>query len=79
METTTARSDVACMASPKKESLQRNYYKNAFLAAGYSQSKLTPGYWKHEWHPISFILVIDDFGIKYIGKEHVMHLIKTPK
>jgi hypothetical protein len=47
--------------------------------AGYTQSKLTPGYWKHEWRPISFTLVVDDFGVKNIGKEHVMHLIKVLK
>ncbi len=47
--------------------------------AGYTQSKLTPGYWKHKWRPISFTLVVDNFGIKYIGKEHVMHLIKVLK
>ncbi len=41
--------------------------------AGYTQSKLTPRYWKHEWQPISFTLVVDDFGIKYIGKEHLIH------
>jgi hypothetical protein len=29
--------------------------------------------------PISFTLVIDDFGVKYIGKEHVHHLIQTLK
>ena len=46
---------------------------------GYTQSKLTSGYWKHKWRPISFILVVDDFGVKYIGKEHVMHLIKMLK
>ncbi len=48
-------------------------------AAGYTQSKLTPGYWKHEWRPISFTLVVDNFSIKYIGKEHVMHLIRVLK
>ncbi len=47
--------------------------------AGYTQSKLTPGYWKHEWRPISFTLVMDNFGVKYIGKENVMHLIKVLK
>jgi hypothetical protein len=25
--------------------------------------------------PISFMLVVDSFGIKYVGKEHVNHLI----
>ncbi len=47
--------------------------------AGYTQNKLTPGYWKHKWRPISFTLVVDDFGVKYIGNEHVMHLINTLK
>jgi hypothetical protein len=32
--------------------------------AGYRQSKVTPGYWHHEWRPISFTLVVDDFGVK---------------
>jgi hypothetical protein len=45
--------------------------------AGYTQSKITPGYWKHTWHPFSFTLVVDDFGIKYIGKEHVHHLLQV--
>ena len=45
--------------------------------AGYTQSKITPGYWKHTWRPISFTLVMDDFGVKYIGKEHVHHLLQV--
>jgi hypothetical protein len=42
--------------------------------AGYRQSKVTPGYWRHEWRPISFTLVVDDFGVKYINKTDVEHL-----
>jgi hypothetical protein len=45
--------------------------------AGYHQSKVTPGYWRHDWHPISFILVVDDFGVKYIDKDNVEHLISV--
>ena len=45
--------------------------------AGYRQSKVTPGYWRHEWRPISFTLVVDDFGVKYVGRENAEHLIKT--
>jgi hypothetical protein len=44
---------------------------------GYSQSKTTPGLWKHEWQPIIFSLIIDDFGVKYVGKEHAQHLLQT--
>ncbi len=43
---------------------------------GYSQSKTTPGLWKHEWHPVWFSLIVDDFGVKYIGEEHAQHLIQ---
>ncbi len=47
--------------------------------AGYSQSKLTPGYWTHTWRPISFTLVVDDFGVKYINKDDVHHLLNVLK
>jgi hypothetical protein len=41
---------------------------------GYFEQPHTPGLWKHESHPIWFNLAVDDFGIKYIGKEHLQHL-----
>jgi hypothetical protein len=41
---------------------------------GYTQSKTTPGLWTNEWHPITFSLVVDNLGIKYIGEEHAQHL-----
>jgi hypothetical protein len=46
---------------------------------GYFQSKTTPGLWTHEWRPITFSLIIDDFGVKYLGKEHARHLLQTVK
>ena len=41
----------------------------------YIQSKRTPGLFTHKTRPISFCLVVDDFGIKYVGREHAEHLI----
>ena len=41
----------------------------------YKQSKVTPGFWTHEWRPVRFYLCVDDFGIKYVGKENSDHLI----
>jgi hypothetical protein len=46
-------------------------------AAGYHQSDHTPGLFKHEHRPIAFCLVVDDFGVKYVGKEHAEHLANT--
>ena len=44
---------------------------------GYHQSQTTPGLWKHDTQPISFSLVVDDFGVKYVGKENAQHLLDT--
>lgn len=46
-------------------------------AAGYHQSQFTPGLFKHDTRPIAFSLVVDDFGVSYVGKEHALHLQKT--
>jgi len=64
---------------PQSGIMAKELLEERLQKAGYKQSKLTPGYWKHEWRPISFTLVVDNFGVKYIGKEHVMHLINTLK
>jgi hypothetical protein len=37
---------------------------------GYSQRETTPGLWKHKWWPVWFSLIVNDFRVKYIGKEH---------
>jgi hypothetical protein len=44
---------------------------------GYQQSKLVPGLWKRDTRPIQFTLVVDDFGVKYVGEEHAQHLKNT--
>ena len=44
---------------------------------GYRQSKLVPGLWKQDTWPIQFTLVVDDFGVKYVGEEHAHHLKNT--
>jgi hypothetical protein len=41
---------------------------------GCYQSKLVHSLWKHKWQPIWFTLVVDDFDIKYVGKEHALDL-----
>ena len=38
------------------------------------------GLWTHEWRPICFTLVVDDFGVKYVvGEEHAHHLLDVVK
>jgi hypothetical protein len=51
------------------ELLQRNLAKD-----GYRPTQQTHGLWTHDTRPISFSLVVDDFGVKYVGREHAEHL-----
>ena len=46
---------------------------------GYHQAKTTPCLFKHETRDIQFVLVVDDFGIKYKKEEDLNHLISTLK
>ena len=60
---------------PQAGILAEKLLKEQLCAHGYQQSKVTPVFWTHDTRPISFTLVVDNFGVKYIGKEHVEHLI----
>ena len=48
-------------------------------AKGYRQSNICPGFWKHDWRPIFFSLCVDNFGIKYVDRQHAQHLIYALK
>jgi hypothetical protein len=56
------------------ELLQRNLYKDCYLPTQH-----THGLWTHDTRPISFSLVVDDFGVKYVGREHAEHLMACIK
>ena len=44
---------------------------------GYFQSKIVPGLWHHSKRNLQFVLVVDDFGIKYLHREDLDHLIAS--
>ena len=62
---------------PQAGILAQKLLEQRLNARGYYQSKLVPGLWKHKWRPVQFTLVVDDFGVKYVGQEHAQHLIDT--
>ena len=55
--------------------LANNLLRKRLLPHGYYKCSNTPSLWKHKTRPISFTLVVEDFGVKYVGKEHVDHLL----
>jgi hypothetical protein len=56
------------------ELLQRNLAKD-----GYRPTTHTHGLWTHDTRPISFSLVVNFFGVKYVGREHAEHLMTCIK
>jgi hypothetical protein len=56
------------------ELLQRNLAKD-----GNRPTQHTHGLWTQDTRPISFSLVVDDFGVKYVGREHAEHLMECIK
>jgi hypothetical protein len=57
------------------EILANTLLRQHLLPHGYFDCPNTPGLWKHKTRLIAFTLAVDDFVVKYIGKEHVDHLI----
>ena len=64
---------------PQAGILANKLLRRRLLPHGYYKCANTPGLWKHVSRPISFTLVVDDFGVKYVGKEHATHLIDCIK
>jgi hypothetical protein len=59
----------------KQAGLLANHLLQTRLAPfGYYPARHTPGLWLHKTRPISFTLLVDDFAVKYVGKQHADHL-----
>jgi hypothetical protein len=64
-----------CMYGLKQAGLLTNQLLQKHLAPfGYYPSRNTPGLWLHKTRPIAFSLIVDDFAVKYMGKQHADHL-----
>jgi hypothetical protein len=44
---------------------------------GYYPTRRTPGLWLHKTRPIAFSLVVNDFAVKYVVKQHADHLLNA--
>jgi hypothetical protein len=54
--------------------LANKLLKEQLAHHGYFEQPHTPGLRKHDTCPVWFNLCVDNFGIKYIGREHLQHL-----
>ncbi len=62
---------------PQAGIIPQELLEERLKAEGYRQSLYTPGLWTHNWRPIQFTLVVDNFGVKYAREEHAQHLLES--
>jgi hypothetical protein len=54
--------------------LANQLLQTRLVPCGYYPARHAPVLWLHKTQPISFTLVVDDFAVKYVGKQHAEHL-----
>jgi hypothetical protein len=64
---------------PQAGKLANDLLRKRLATCGYFECTHTPGLWKHIWRPVTFTLVVDDFGVKFVGIEQLKHLIASLK
>ncbi len=64
---------------PQAGILANKRLKRKLAPFGYHECKNTPGLWYHDTNNITFTLVVDDFGVKYVNKSNVEHLLASLK
>ena len=58
---------------PQKGLMAKDILEKGLNKRDYQQIKLVPSICKHDWSTVQFTLVVDDFGVNYVGKEHALH------
>jgi hypothetical protein len=68
-----------CYSLPQAGIFANNLLQSRLVAEGYYEAASTPGLWHHKWCPVQFCLIVDNFGIKYVGLKHFNHLLDLLK
>jgi hypothetical protein len=68
-----------CYGLPQAGIPANNLLRTRLEAEGYYKAATTPGLWRHKWQPIQFCLIVNDFGVEYVGIEHFNHLLNLLK
>ena len=64
---------------PQAGALANKLLKRQLAPAGYCEVPHMPGLFKHLTRPVAFSLVVDNFGVKYVGRKHAKHLVSALK
>jgi hypothetical protein len=68
-----------CYRLPQAGILANDLLCSHLLTEGFYEAASTPGLWRYKWHPLQFCLIIDNFGVEYVGIEHFNFLLNLLK
>jgi hypothetical protein len=68
-----------CYGLPQAGILANNLLCSRLKAEGFYEVASLPGLWCHKWQPIQFCLIVDNFGVEYVGLEHFNYLFSVLK
>ena len=68
-----------CYGLPQAGILANNLLRSRLVSKGFYEAESTPGLWRHKWRPLQFCLIVDDFGVEYVGIEHFNFLLDILK
>ena len=63
-----------CYGLPQSGRITNDLLHTHLEQAGYYEAATKPGLWSHKWRLIKFVLLVDDFGIKYVGRVLFPHI-----
>jgi hypothetical protein len=66
---------LGCYGLPQAGILAHNLLRSRLEAKGFYEAASTPSLWHPKWRPIQFCLIVDDFGVEYVGLEHFNYLL----
>ncbi len=64
-----------CYSLSQAGILASNLLRSCLEAKGFYEVASTPGLWCQSWRPIQFCLIVDDFGVEYVGLSHFNYLL----
>ena len=64
---------------PQDGKLANTLLKQRLGICGYIKCMHITGMWRHIFRPVQFTLVVDDFGVKFVGVDKLQHLVGSLK
>ena len=68
-----------CYRLPQSGRLANDLLHKKINKEGYFEASTTPGLRRHKWRPIQFMIIVNHFGVEYVGRKHSENLTSVLK